>query len=191
MGDFNRIEGNVEVPLPDGGVLYLRGRVRNTVKGKYESWLEGQARRRCFDAHYSGELSPEEFKQSLAVASEVSGAQTFAWGGDAWKKSLTMLPGIVKMITLLAQDAMVDTPQKVDESTVFGWYSQRLAAREEGGSFFLYDKAARRAGPFKTEKEADEAAAASSMPTLLVQTLQEVIYASPNFICPPIRGVED
>ncbi len=38
MGDYNKIDGNVEVPLPDGGTLYLRGRLTGRVKAQYEDW---------------------------------------------------------------------------------------------------------------------------------------------------------
>lgn len=151
--------------LPDGSKvpvernLYLRSRVRNDVKAKYEDWLEGRARRRLFEK--KGEMTVDEYKDSLRAVATGVAAGDYSWGGDAWRHSWTQLPGQVKMLHLLANDAddLLNSqgrePQRLTESAMLHHY---------------IDKGV---GP------------------ILGQFLIDVRTADPNFLESPVRGVPD
>lgn len=110
MSDHNDIDGVYEVPTSSGPIK-LRSIVTNRVKALYESWLAAMPRRRVFDQHKEGFLNDREFKEALQSVDASDAAGTFSWGGDAWLASLQQLPGIVKMVTLLAdvdEDRVLD-----------------------------------------------------------------------------------
>lgn len=116
MGDYNKIgEGVVEVPTP-GGSIRFAGQIKNRIKAKYENWLEAQARRRVFDL--KSELTPEEYHESMQAVQEAVGAGTFRWGGAAMVASLKQIPGLTRMIVLLAEEVPQANGKKVDESMV-------------------------------------------------------------------------
>lgn len=133
MGDYNQIEGVYEVPVEGGTArsLFLRGRVTNRVKARYEDWLEAQARKRVF--RLREELDLKEYQESQKAVATASGAGAFSWGGDAWKASLQQQPGMVKLIYLLAEDARQSHPeQKVTEADVLALLSDKKNSGDLG-----------------------------------------------------------
>lgn len=110
MGDFNKIDGAKEIPIP-GGVLKL-GRLTNRVKAQYEDWMEARARLRVFQLRAS--LDEKEFKESMQAVQEACASGAFSWGGDAWLASLKQVPGIVKLVCFLSEAAK----DKADETKV-------------------------------------------------------------------------
>lgn len=153
------------MPTTDGP-LYLASAVTNRVKGQYEDWLEGRARRRAFDMRT--QMDDKEFKETMRAVQEACAAGTFAWGGAAFESSLEQVPGIVKMVALLANDKEVKRQhpeQAVDESRVLE---------------LIGDKSMRRADPNDAEKHKH----------LLVSALEEIIKSTPNFLTPPNRGAD-
>lgn len=133
--------------------IKLRGRFRNIVKCEFEDWLEYRARRRLFDMR--DQLSPSEFNESFTKLQEGIASYTFAWNGNAYAAAVGQVPGIVKLLSLLAKDAdrLTGKPQDITESDIL------KAFKHEQG-------------------------------TMLVQSLRQIMSASPNFHSPPMRGVE-
>jgi len=116
-GDYSRIDGVYEVPIP-GGSLHLVNRIANSTKAAFEDWLEGQARKRVFQIR--GQLEPQEFKESMRAVAEASGAGSFSWLGDAWLAAMNQVPGVVKMVCLLANHpkAKERNGKAIDESYI-------------------------------------------------------------------------
>ena len=183
MGDFNKIDGCYELPLPrdkcppcdgsgkdkdaecvhcrgDGCVgpeltIKLRGRVRNIVKALFEDWLEGQARRRVFDMRQT--MNPQEFRESMDAVARGVGSYTFAWGGDAWAVSLGNIRGQAKYFYLLMQDAdrLTNERQTYEEPDFIRWLKSR------------------------------------DMAVMFADANKQIMDATPNFLAPPVRGEED
>lgn len=113
----------MEMPTPAGPV-YLSASITNGVKARYEDWLEGRARRRVFEL--KDQMGPEEFHESMRSVTESSGAGVFSWGGAAFITSLKQMPGIVKMVVLLANTKKVrqaHPEQTITEDHVLGMMS--------------------------------------------------------------------
>ena len=146
MGDFNTMNGVVEVPLPDGKSLKLARFVKNKVKAKFEDWLETRARKRVFEV--KDQLTPQEFKESMRAVTEAAASGSLSWGGDAWVSSLQQMPGIVEMARLLAESA----GEKVEPSQVHEYLLQGVPIGD---------------------------------------VVREALTSTPNFLSPPVRGVED
>lgn len=122
---YSQIDGVVHVPLHDR-TLYINSQVTGDVKSAYQSWLTGRPRRRVFDMKREGKLDDDEFKQALHSINIDDAACIFEWGGEGWRESLKQFPGIVKMITLLANDIdLKKYPQSVSEMDVWGWIGDK------------------------------------------------------------------
>ena len=104
------------IPIGDEKSLTMRAMCPWQVKADFESWLEYSARKRVFALRKK--LWAQEYKESLRAVTEACGAGTFSWGGDAMNACLQQLPGICKLIVLLANDA--DPNQGVNESKIQG-----------------------------------------------------------------------
>lgn len=180
MGDYNKIDGVYEVPVK-GGPIYFKSRVTNRVKAAFEDWLEGQARRRVFDLRKT--MSPDEFDASMSAVTTESGAGTFRWGGTAYEKAIVQLPGLVKLAALLA-DGVPD--QKVDESRLLDLMTEAEVVKEGAGWFIVYRDGSKD-GAFETE----EAAKHNTSAYTIVQAVNQIRRADPNFFSPPNRAIAD
>lgn len=166
MGDYNKIEGIYEIPLPhleDGKEqsVKLRFRVRGLVKAEFEDWLEAYARRRVFDQRDT--MNVQEFRESMDAVARLCAAHTFAWNGDACTHALNQTPGMVKFFMLLMRDA------------------DRLLERNPD-----YE------GPQKyTEADMIRLLSDPVIGVEFAQAIREIRNSDPNFRSPPIRGVED
>lgn len=103
MGDFNSIQGCMEVPMT-GGILYLAAQVENLSKARYEDWMEGRVRRRSFELLQAKEIDVNMHRESQKLVRDGCASGTFSWGGMAWLDSLRQLPGIVALSSILASD---------------------------------------------------------------------------------------
>ena len=130
--DYGRMADFYEVPLPDGGKLYLSNRVTNKIKADFQSWLAGNGRRDAYQAISEG---PEALERSLDDLFAASGAGMFNWGGKASRRALRDIPGIAKMIALLAE-AAGKTP--ISEAEVI-----ELVTSKDSGMAILFGKAVR------------------------------------------------
>ena len=141
--------------------IKLRNRIRGKVKADYEDWLEYEARRRPFD--FKDQFTAEELnKMHSTVAAEV-GARTYRWGGRAWESSITQLPGIIKIIKLLADDA---------------------------DRYFRKDDQ-RYQGQHVTESQVMDMMRHPVSSHVLGEAYAGILRATPNFQEPPVRGIDD
>lgn len=101
-GEFNPLEGVLEVPLANGKSIKLSRRVTNRIKARFEDWLELRARKSLFAIKRG--LSVDEYRESLDSISRIS-ATELKWGGPVMNEALQNLVGIVKFINLLAKAA--------------------------------------------------------------------------------------
>ena len=197
MGNYNKIDGLLEVPLPGekcqvcegtgkvsvaegeetkeqqcgqcsgtGEVgpkksIKLRNRIRNKIKAEFEDWLEYHARRRVFDMRTK--FTAEEFAEMIKSVTRECAAYTFAWGGEAWESSIKQLPGTVTMIKLLIDDA--DRLTREDNVEYRGQNVTETKVME-----WMNDKVV---GP------------------MLAAVFHSIMDASPNFLSPPVRGIDD
>lgn len=160
MGDYNRLDGILEIPLTQGS-LFLSQQLTYRIKAKYESWLELTARKRLFKI--KEDLDAMEFKASMQAVQEAVGAGTFCWGGDAWLASINQAPGMVKLVMLLAEsaDAKMKQSQGLTEAKIWE---------------ILQDKSNSVASP-KGGTESQ-----------LTLAIRELMNSQPNFMSPPTEG---
>lgn len=192
MGDYNRIESNYEVPVP-GGSIFLRGRLTNRVKAQFEDWLEAQARKRVFAMREH--LEPEEFRESMQAVVESCASGALSWGGAACQSALKQVPGVAKLLALLANDAK-DIRQSVDEAAILKILTIGASVETNGdGKFRVVSD-----GQVVTEHDAEEAAVKEceerqqlyeSGRAMLVQAVKDILTVTPNFLSPPVRGKAD
>lgn len=120
MSDHANVGGVLQIPVP-GGTVKLMRHVTNQVKIDYEDWLYGSALRRIYDVQQRFKMPQDLYKENLKSLND--SIASFSWGGDACVASWQMVPGIVTLVTLLAQDADRETgvSQHVTESKVLSW----------------------------------------------------------------------
>ncbi len=125
----------------------------------------------------------------MEATAALSAAGGLSWGGDAWQASLQRLPGIVKILALLARDARLDKPQQVSEEQILGYLQQRKVPMERDGKWYAIDEATDSVtGPYESKEEAEREAHDTAVGIMLVQAFEQIRDASPNFLSPPVRG---
>ena len=108
--DYARLADHYELPLSDGTVLYLKNQLTPRIKANYQTWLMGNARREVFDMaprEPSGDIEidkrrMQDFDLAYARFQSAVASGTFKWGGQCCLESLNQMPGLIKMVELLA-----------------------------------------------------------------------------------------
>jgi hypothetical protein len=140
--------------------LKLCGRLRWQVKADFEDWLEDTARRKVFDSYSRGKLDSNELKMSLDSVNRLVSSYSFRWAGDSWRDAMAQIPGNIKMYHLLMEDANRLLVEK-------GQAPQRW-----------------------TEADFAEWLMDDCMGPMLRSAWDQIRDSSPNFLSPPIRGVD-
>jgi len=181
MGNYNQIDGIIEVPH-DKGTIKLKRRIRNKVKCDFEDWMELQARKRPYAL--KDKLQPEEYRESMDAVARLAASGGLNWGGPAMQAALAGLPGIVKLISLLAQDA----GDRATESDILHLMQTTEAIEKREDSWVIVSiETGEPISVHPTERDAKNSL--KKLPDL-VGALNQIIESNKaNFLDPPVRGM--
>lgn len=108
--DYTRLADHYELPMVDGATLYLKNQLTPRIKADYQSWIVGNARRDVFELALrepSGDVEAdkrrmEDFDMAYERHQTFVASGSFNWGGKCCLSSLNQMPGLIKMVGLLA-----------------------------------------------------------------------------------------